>query len=224
VENEMRRVMIEEGEWCMGRYISAILFSLVLLFAVSTVNASIQNWTCAPDGDGAITMSYTNLTFGSGEYLLDMDGAQHWYPAHLAGNFTTDTELDPTVRILEGIDNDTTFAWTDYHITIGMNNPTFAISSISGLVMPVGWTAVVTAPVPGNMPNGGGPGYVGIIDYFIGAGSPVAINGSADFGFKISFSGSTNTVFSTEQIPTPEPATIGLLGLGAMALLRRRKA
>jgi len=205
----------------MGKYFSAIL-CIFLLFAVSTVNASITAWNCAPDGDGAITMNYTTLTPESGGYLLDMDGAQHWYPAHLAGNFTTDSPLDPTVRILEGVENDTTFAWSDYHITIGMNNPTFAISSTSGLVMPAGWYAVVTAPVPGNMPNGGGPGYVGIIDYFIGTGAPVAMSGSADFGFKISFTGST--IFSTEQIPTPEPATIGLLGLGAMALLRRRKA
>jgi hypothetical protein len=166
-------------------------------------------------------MSYTDLTPESGGYLLDMDGAQHWKPAHLAGNFETSDLLDPTVRILEGIDNDTSFAWTDYHITIGMNNNTFAINSTSGLVMPAGWYAVVTAPAPGNMPNGGGPGYVGVIDYFIGTGSAVAIGDSADFGFKISFSG--NTVFSTEQIPTPEPTTILLLGLGAMSVIRRRR-
>ena len=208
----------------MNRYSGAILCILLLLFAVPTVNASIVGWNCAPDGDGAITMSYTNLTFdsGTGEYLLDMDGAQHGYPAHLAGDFTTDESGDPTVRILEGIDNDTSFAWSDYHITIGMNNITFAISSTSGLVMPAGWFAVVTAPVAGNMPNNGGPGYVGIIDYYIGTGSAVAINDSADFGFKISFTGST--VFSTEQIPTPEPATVILLGLGAVSVIRRKRA
>ncbi|MGA2070758.1 MAG: PEP-CTERM sorting domain-containing protein [Sedimentisphaerales bacterium] len=207
----------------MSRYISAILFSTILLFATPIVNATITDWRCAPDG--AITMSYTNLTFDSGEWFLDMDGVQSDYPAHLGGYFTTSGPLDPTVRIQEGIDNDTAFAWTDYHITIGMDNSTFSIFDPAGLVMPAGWTAVVTAPVPGNMPNGGGPGYVGIIDYYMGTGgSPVAINGSADFGFKISFTGTGTTSFSTEQIPTPEPATIGLLGLGAMALLRRRKA
>lgn len=205
----------------MGKYFSAIL-CVLLLFAVSTVNASITGWNCGPDGDGAITMSYTNLTTESGGYLLDMDGVQSAYPAHLAGDFTTSDLLDPTVRILEGIDNDTTFAWSDYHITIGMNNNTFAISSISGLVMPAGWTAVVTAPVAGLMPNNGGPGYVGKIDYYIGTGSVVAISDSADFGFKISFNG--NTVFSTEQIPSPEPTTIILLGLGAVAAIRRKRA
>ena len=207
----------------MGRYISAILFStILLLFATPIVNATITNWSCAPDGDGAITMDYTTLTFDSGEYLLDMDGQQHWYPAHLAGDFTTSDLLDPTVRILEGIDNDTTFAWTDYHITIGMNNNTFSIFDPAGLVMPFGWTAIVTPVSPGLMPNGAGPGYVGTINYVMGTGgSPIAIGDDGTFGFKISFSG--NTVFSTEQIPTPEPTTILLLGFGAMSVIRRRR-
>jgi hypothetical protein len=209
----------------MMRRFSAFLCSFILLFLVTPcVNATITGWTCAPDGDGAITMSYTTLTTESGGYLLDMDGAQHSFPAHLAGNFTTDTLQDPTVRILEGVDNDTSVDWTDYHITIGMNNSTFAISSTSGLVMPTGWYAVVTAPAPGSMPNGGGPGYVGSIDYYMGTGSVVTIGNSADFGFKISFLGST--VFSTEQIPTfvPEPTTMALLGLGGLALIKRRRA
>lgn len=206
----------------MGRYSSAIL-CVLLLFAATTVNASIVNWNCADDGDGGIVMGPATLTPVGGEYDLTMSGVQHFLPAHMAGDFTTDTTLDPTVRILQGIDNDTTFAWTDYHITIGMNNPTFAISSTSGLVMPAGWYAVVTAPVAGLMPNNGGPGYVGVIDYYIGTGSAVGIGDSADFGFKFSFQGQLNTAFSTEQIPTPEPTTILLLGLGAMSVIRRRR-
>ena len=207
------------------RRIKFFAVTLLLLFfgTTSLVNASITDWSCAPDGDGAITMSYTNLTLdtNNGEYLLDMDGKQYWHPAHLAGDFTTSDLLDPKVKILEDVENDTTFAWTDYHITIGMNNNTFSIFDPAGLVMPAGWTAVVSAVLPGLMPNGGGPGYVGTIDYYIGTGAPVAIGNDGTFGFKISFSG--NTVFSTEQIPTPEPTTIGLLGLGALALLRKRK-
>ena len=207
------------------RRCSAFLCSFILLFLATTcVNASITDWSCGPDGDGAITMSYTNLTPESGGYLLDMDGKQFSYPAHLAGDFTTSDLLDPTVRILEGVENDTSVDWTDYHISIGMDNSTFAISSTSGLVYPTGWYAVVTAPVAGQMPNGAGPGYVGAIDYYMGTGSVVAIGDSADFGFKISFLGTT--AFSTEQIPSyvPEPATIALLGLGAVSVLRRRRA
>jgi hypothetical protein len=219
----MRRVMSEEGEWCMGRYSGAILFSVLLLLAASTVNASIINWSCNDDGDGGIVMNTPVLTPVGDEYDLTMSGVQHFYPAHMVGDFTTDSILDPTVRILQGVENDTTFAWTDYHIAIGMNNSTLAILS-TGIVAPSGWTWNITAPIAGQMPNGAGPGYVGIIDYYQGTGSSIAIGDEGLFGFKISFSGSTSFSFSTEQVPTPEPATIGLLGLGAMALLKRRKA
>ena len=132
----------------------------------------------------------------------------------------TDTPLDPTVRIIEDITNETTFAWTDYHITIGMSQSFSFVSS--GLLAPAGWTATVTAVSPGLMPNGGPMGYVGTVDYFKGpTGYAIDIGDTGTFGFKVSFLGSI--AFSTEQIPTPEPTTILLLGLGAMSVIRRRR-
>jgi hypothetical protein len=204
----------------MKRYSRAFLISLILLLAVPCVNASIVGWNCADDGDGAIVMGPATLTDnGDHDYDLSMSGEHYWFPAHVAGDFTTDTELDPSVRIIEGVENDTTFDWTDYHITIGMSH-TFSFVT-SGLMMPDGWTAEVSAVSAGTMPNGGS-GYIGTIDYVNDTGDPIVIGDEGDFGFKISFSGSIS--YCTEQIPTPEPATIALLGLGALAVMRKRRA
>jgi hypothetical protein len=223
---KQRRVVIEVRRVGMGKYISAILFSFLMLSAVSTVNAGITAWNCDDDGDGAIVMDYakTALTqVGIGDYELSMTGAQYGFPgnsaapAHVQGDFTVNG--DPTVKILEDVSNDTTFNWTDYHITFGMVQNFSFISS--GLTMPAGWTAVTSAVTAGNIPNGGPAGYVGTIDYYMGAGSPVLMGNDGLFGFKVTFTGST--AFSTEQIPTPEPTTIILLGLGAISVIRRRR-
>ena len=203
------------------RYFSAILCILLLLLAVPTVNASISTWSCSDDSDGAIVMTSPALiNNGGGDYDLTMNCAQSWYPGHLQGDFTTDG--DPTVRILEDITNDTSFDWTDYHITIGMTQ-SFSILG-TGLATPdAGWTVSIVAPVAGYLPNTNNTvsGYVGTINYYQSAGNPVAMGDDGLFGFKISFTGSTN--FTTEQIPTPEPATIILLGLGAVSVIKRRR-
>lgn len=192
----------------------------IFLFSAPFVSAVITDWNCTDDGDGAIVMNDSSTTWGydsgSGEYTLSMVGAQYWYPAHVEGNFTTDTETDPTVWIAETVDNQTTFAWTDYHITIGMTK-NFSIST--SVIAPDGWTFEVSQPISGQpMPNGG-TGWLGTIDYYVGTGSPIAIGSSGDFGFKISFVGTVD--FCTEQVPTPEPATLAILGLGATFIMAR---
>jgi hypothetical protein len=190
------------------------------LFAVSTANAVITGWNCADDGDGAIVMNTpTWEDYGGSDYELSMTGIQYWYPALVEGDFTTDSPEDPTVRIIEDISNDTTFDWTDYHIKIGMSQSFSFVSS--GTLAPAGWTAVLSAVTPGYIPNGGPMGYVGTINYYQSAGDPIVVGYSGTFGFKISFLG--NISYCTEQIPTPEPTTILLLGLGAMSVIRRRR-
>lgn len=199
-----------------------VAFLVVCLLSVSLVNADIVSWNCADDGDGGIVMNTPTWSYNSGsdEYTLSMTGKQNFYPAHVIGDFTTDTEEDPTVWIAETVDNNTTFAWTDYHITIGMTK-SFSIST--SVITPDDWTFIITQPsVLGGgqlLPNGG-TGWLGTIDYYMGTGSAIGIGQSGDFGFKVSFAGSVD--FCTEQIPTPEPATMTLLCIGALALTKRK--
>jgi len=206
----------------MGKKI-LVAFLVISLVSASLVNATITDWRCDDDGDGAIVMGTPALTYDSNvnEYSLSMSGTQNWYPAHVVGDFNTNTELDPTVWIAETVDNNTTFAWTDYHITIGMTK-SFSIST--SVIAPDNWTFIITQPsVLGGgqtLPNGG-TGWLGTIDYYVGAGSPIGIGQSGDFGFKVSFVGSV--AFCTEQIPTPEPTTLALLSIGALAFMRRRR-
>jgi len=195
---------------------------LAVLTMALSAKADITDWNCADDGDGAIVMDTPTWGESGGEYTLAMNGTQYWHPAHVEGDFTTDTPTDPIVWIIETVDNQTSFDWTDYHIDIGMDK-TFSITSV---IAPLGWTYVVTAPqegldLPGDTPHG--TGWVGSVDYYYGgSGTEIAIGDSGDFGLKVSFVGSV--AFCTEQVPTPEPTTLALLSVGALALIRRNKA
>jgi hypothetical protein len=187
----------------------------VLLFATS-VNAVITHASAADDNDGAIVCT---SSWDVGTSTMNIDGVQYRRPGHIEGSFTTDTELDPTVWIVESVDNYTDFTWTDYHIGIGMNKS----FSIVGVVAPPDWTWVITPPVGGQqLPNQppGTLGWVGTVDYY--AGPPIGVGQSGDFGLVVSFAGSVQ--FCTVQYPTPEPATIALLGLGALSIIRRKRA
>jgi hypothetical protein len=199
----------------MKKFLGAFL--LVFLLTVS-VNATIDSYNCAADGDGVIEMGAQDWSYNSGldEYTLAMDCAHKLDNAgHVFGEFVAPS--DPKVWIIEEVDNQTSFAWTGYQIVIGMDKD----FTISGVMAPDDWTYVITAPAIGMVPNGGGSGYVGVVTYSVGSGSAIGIGQSGDFGFKIVFDGTVN--FCTEQTPIPEPATMGLLSIGAMALLRKRK-
>lgn len=196
----------------------AVTLLLLLFGTISSVSASITDVNCVDDGDGAIVMGAPTWTDEGGYYNVLVSGTQYDYPAHVQGDFMTDTEEDPTVWLIETVENQTDFAWTDYHITIGMTKS----FTIAGVIAPPDWTYTITPPV-GGQPISVWPytGWVGQINYDIGAGDPIVVGDSGDFGMKLVFVGGVS--FCTEQVPTPEPATIGLLGLGALALLRKRK-
>lgn len=197
-----------------------LLVGGVLLSLASISSASITDWSCGPDTDGAIDCT---AGWNSGSYTLTITGTQYWGPGHMVGDFTTDTDEDPTVGMVNYIDNDTDFAWSDYHVTIYMSK-TFTISG-AYVGYPTDWTpntvTVQPPPLAGDFVDSHGTHwpYAGTVDYF--AGTDVQIGGMLVFGYAISFAGGIS--YEQEMYPTPEPATISLLVLGGLAMLRRRR-
>lgn len=190
-----------------------LIAGMLVLCAGAVANAEIVDWNCDADGDGAIVMN--SIGFDDPTDTLTCNGTQHWKPAHILGDFTTDTELDPIVWARNTIFNDSEvapFSWTDYHINITMNK-TFSILSTATME---GWTCNnITQPTQS------GSLWTGTVDFLkSGTGLPVNIGDWGQFDVKFSFLGSIN--FTMEMIPTPEPTTLSLLLLSGLALLRRR--
>jgi hypothetical protein len=197
---------------------SAVLIGLATFLCCSVSNASITNVIYASDYDGAIDCKNWWFDYGDiDNYALSMVGDQYVSPGHMLGTFEADSAVDPTVRMRNTLDNDTSFDWTSFHVNIYLNT-TFTLSSATNYV-PGDWTTVVTAPVST------GTNFMGQVDFY--SGSVVAIGDTLDFGYKISFTGSTSYSFTQEFVPIPEPGTfslaaVGGLLIGGFKLIRRR--
>jgi len=124
---------------------------------------------------------------------------------------TTDTASDPTLTINNSINNTSSFAWTAYVVNVAMNQ-SFTIDS-AGVVAPSGWSDGITQP---GAPVGGI--FTGTIDYT--GGTPVAIyaalNSTLDFGYQVTFGGSTQYSLTESANPVPEPGAFSLLMIAGL--------
>lgn len=190
--------------------VAAFLIILVGLAFCSTSNATITNVTSWADTDGAIVCS--NYTWTVGDLDLNIYGDQSGAPAHVFINALTDSAEDPNLTIHNTIDNDTTFAWTAYHVNVFLAT-NFTLSAATIYPPPNDWTIN-----PIIQPIWNGSAYEGQIDYV--GGTPIAINGAFEFGYKMTFSGLTSFTFTQELIPLPEPSSIALVAIGGLLLAR----
>ncbi len=194
---------------------------------------ALAAFACAANGYANVT----DITWGysGGVYcytpLFDSAGNVSMYgfqsgdgTGQMAAAITTDTPEDPTLTIGTGLDNDTFFAWSGYHIDVFMDR-SFQILATPTVSSPVGWSASYT---PNSTFNG--TLYVGSIDFsYLPGGIPVNVGDEFDFSYQVKFSGST-TYSLTENVsvtPVPEPGTLGLLAIGSLlfggrAIARKR--
>lgn len=150
--------------------------------------------------------------FDGGAQSVALSGYQNNYGS-IGLTIMTDTPADPTLTVNNSIDNETSFLWTEYIVSVAMNQ-SFTINS-AGVVAPAGWTASITqpgAPVSGI--------YTGTIDYL--GGTPVAIypgaNSILNYGYQVTFSGSTSYNLTESANPVPEPGMLSLSVLGGSLL------
>lgn len=190
-----------------------VLATIAMLLADSAVSqATIIEVNIADDGDGGVVVT----PYSGQQWQIEINGAQYWGPGHILGNVVTDSELDPTLSLLQGIqNNDTTGqSWSEYHITVTLNKP-FTISDVT--VGNTGWTWSIEAPIQS------GTNFVGHIDY--AGGTPVDFGNTINFSYSLNFSGSVN--FTQELMPAysvPEASTAALSIFGLLGLIAFRRA
>jgi hypothetical protein len=177
-----------------------------LVHEISVDTASIQNAVVGwAEAEGDVE-----------NYTMIITGSQSQSPGTVLASFTEAPD-DPNIWVYNGFENDTTFAWTEYHIVVKMDHP-FDLSN-AAVDSPGGWTAIPVAVT--SAVYDGSYWYVGIIDY--NAGTPVPMGGVLDFHYKISFVGYSSTNYSQELYPIPEPGTLVLLVCGVLGLLAVRR-
>jgi hypothetical protein len=182
------------------------------------VSAAFLGWSVS---HASIT-SLPGWTWSGGIYcsapVLGVDAATGDQSANLNGNqksygtlgltIITDTAADPTMIVNNSINNTSPFVWTEYILSVAMNQ-NFSIDS-AGVIVPGGWTATITAPTGPDISGN----YVGTIDYK--GGTAVALGAIFDFGYQITFSGSTSYSLTESANPVPEPGVLGLLVVGGL--------
>jgi hypothetical protein len=216
--------------WLLGTFVAC-----ALLAVASAAEASIlgSTWQCTSYGafDRTARTSWAAATEdGLPVYDVQFDGGESSGTGYLATSFQTDSSLDPTLHYLEGAINDSGPAWIGYDVSVTVNTPllsplTPGSYSLSAPAVsdPGDWTATITQPLTYEGVVGGQNEYVGTIVY--AGGTQIGAGDELDYGYHLSFAGSTQYQAIQEANPvfTPEPGTLALLAAGLLALVVGRR-
>ena len=147
---------------------------------------------------------------------LDLhDWGQRTGNSTTASNVWGDIDADPVIHIIEDLTNSTGGAWTGYDIKI-IPDAFSTISLLSVLSITVS-SGSSTAPGYTIAPSG---------DEIIMTGGNIIPGDTLSVDFKYNVNTSDpleHFSYTIDNTPIPEPASLGMLGLGAFGLLLRRR-
>jgi len=147
------------------------------------------------------TWTFTVDEDGSGDLILE-ENYKITYPGTDSVNMFGQTDSDPIVRITKYVTNETNAAWTGYTLTL--NNASAGVS-FTGTPTSDGFDDAVIA---GN-----------VITF---SGGTVAVGEEVALNFRILVENSGSFGWCVTQMAIPEPATLAMLGLGAVVLFRKK--
>lgn len=177
---------------------------------ISSLHLPDGSWDYGPTGDWYYEVSPTDSTYAQA-YMYE-----EWVSGRSVDfDMTIEADTDPNVRIVKTLDNDTNFAWTDFHIDLipqpGLGpivvNPASVDSDRFSDVMV--------------MNNPDGSANIWWFSNFGLGDTPVQIGEYVTLDFTFNIPGTV--AFKMRQTPTPEPAGLALLTLGGLALIRRKR-
>lgn len=171
---------------------------------------AIHNWTFTgyDSGGGVVAVADKNNTSPNGlgnassySLVLAENISKLGYD-QVSGSGVTDS--DPIFHIQKTVTNSGTVAWTSYELMLNpTGNATFVIGGNNHATI-YNNTSVSTYDLIFSSPNAVQPGQTVVLDF------DIAVPLIGPFNFCLT------------QNPIPEPATICMLGLGALGLLRKR--
>ena len=195
-----------------------------------TVLVSFLGWTASHasvtgvevlDWAGGIYCSQPLLQSDASGQSAAMSGSQWLNSGSMEINIAANSTIDPILSIGNSINNTSSFAWSEYIVTLSMNQ-SFSINS-ANVTVPSDWTASITAPTGPDISGN----YIGTIDYL--AGTPVAVNGTLNFNYVVQFTGSLSYTLTENVQAVPEPGLNSLMAGGllmgiSLIVIRRRPA